>query len=199
MSKNCTDDYRTLDVRKIQRAGRLTPGSACSWVWSRNGETVATINMQTGAGNVRLTYRQRTHEGEWRDMAYTVWLAYTPCNLGGCRVRWQCPAAGCGRRVAVLYGGSGIFACRHCYRLAYRSQREDDGDRAARRADTIRDRLAWQPGILHGDGFKPKGMHWRTFERLRAAHDAHVRVALAGMAEKLGLVRERLGRINISR
>jgi hypothetical protein len=199
MTKSCTDDYRALDVRKIKRAGRLMPGGAFSWVWSRNGETVATIAMRAGIDSVTLNYRQRSYGGEWRDMAYTLRLAYTPCNMGGHRVWWQCPAAGCSRRVAVLYGGTGIFACRHCYRLAYRSQREDDGDRAARRADTIRGRLGWVPGILNGDGFKPKGMHWRTFERLRAAHDAHVRVALAGMAEKLGLVRERLGRINIPR
>ena len=36
-------------------------------------------------------------------------------------------------------------------------------------------------GILNGNGWKPKGMHWRTFERLRAAHDAAVAEVLAGM------------------
>jgi hypothetical protein len=39
-----------------------------------------------------------------------------------------CPAVGCGRCVAILYGG-GIFACRHCYRLAYASSREEAGGR----------------------------------------------------------------------
>ncbi len=24
----------------------------------------------------------------------------------------------------------------------------------------------WEPGILNGHGGKPKGMHWRTYERL---------------------------------
>ena len=59
-------------------------------------------------------------------------------NDAGSSERWQgpakkrldaafiCPAAGCGRRVAILYRG-GIFACRHCYRLAYASSREDAG------------------------------------------------------------------------
>jgi hypothetical protein len=32
--------------------------------------------------------------------------------------------AGCGQRVAILYGGD-IFACRHCYQLAYPSAREE--------------------------------------------------------------------------
>jgi len=38
-------------------------------------------------------------------------------------------------------------------------------------------------------------MHWRTLERLHGEHEAHVNAALAGMAAKLGLLGERLGRI----
>jgi hypothetical protein len=68
--------------------------------------------------------------------------------------------------VAILFGGS-IYACRHCHKLVYQCQRETDDDRAARRADTIRRRLGWEAGILNGEGDKPKGMHWRTFERLK--------------------------------
>ena len=91
-----------------------------------------------------------------------------------------------------------FFACRHCHNLAYRSQREVDDDRAARRANTIRRRLGWDPGILNVDGWKPKGMHWRTFERLQARHEAFVRVSLAGMARKLGLRRGRLEGIDVA-
>jgi hypothetical protein len=68
-----------------------------------------------------------------------------------------------GRRVAILYAG-GIFACRCCYQLAYASSREDAGGRATRRADRLRARLGWEPGILNGEGGKPKWMRWRTFE-----------------------------------
>src|SRR3981081_1806868 len=75
-----------------------------------------------------------------------------------------CPAVGCGRRVEILYGG-GIFACRHCYRLAYASSREDVCDRAARRADRLRARLGWEPGILNGNGGQPKWMGWGAIER----------------------------------
>nr|VFK12706.1 MAG: hypothetical protein BECKLPF1236B_GA0070989_103931 [Candidatus Kentron sp. LPFa] len=91
--------------------------------------------------------------------------------------------------MAILYGG-GIFACRHCYQLAYPSQRETGYDRMARQADRIRDKLGWEPGILNGNGWKPKGMHWNTFERLTAQHDAFVQVSLAGMAAKLNLLGE---------
>jgi hypothetical protein len=60
-------------------------------------------------------------------------------------------------------------------------------------------RLCWLPGILTGNGDKPKGMHWRTFEQLQASHDFHVNAALAGLAAKLGLLGERLDRLELPR
>ena len=144
------------------------------------------------ADSVVLDYRSRSNSDEWQDMHYPVYLAWSGCNYGGRRGWWLCPAAGCGRRVAVLYGGK-VYACRHCHKLAYQTQREQAHDRAGSRADTIRKRLGWEAGILNLPGGKPKGMHWRTFERLQAAHDAHTHQALAGMAAKLGIMRGRLG------
>ena len=35
-------------------------------------------------------------------------------------------------------------------------------------------------------------MHWRTYERLHARHEAFIGFSLAGMAKKLGLLRGRL-------
>jgi len=93
--------------------------------------------------------------------------------------------------VAILYSG-GIFACRHCDQLAYQSQRETYSGRAARRADRIREKLSWEPRILNGNGGKPKGMHWNTFERLTAQHDAFVQISLAEMAARLNLPEESL-------
>jgi len=193
--KDTTSDMRALDVRRLQRDGLLTPGRAFGWNWSRNGETVASIQMRTEAERVILDYRSRSNGGEWKAMEYPVHLEWTGCNLGGRRAWFICPAQGCGRRVAILYGGS-VFACRHCHKLNYQCQRETDDDRAARRADKIRARLKWDAGILNGNGWKPKGMHWRTFERLRAEHDAFVSASLAGMAKRLGLFENRLEAIN---
>ncbi|MCZ6802983.1 MAG: hypothetical protein O7D86_03365 [Proteobacteria bacterium] len=89
--------------------------------------------------------------------------------------------------MAILYGG-GIFACRHCHQLAYPSQRETPDDRAARRADKIRECLDWEQGILNPKGWKkPKGRHWNTFDRLNKEHDAFVAISLAGMAARFNL------------
>jgi hypothetical protein len=141
--------------------------------------------VRAEADRVILNYR--SHGDDWQLMGYPVYLEWTGCHLGGRRVWFRCPAKGCGRRVAILYGGA-IFACRHCHRLAYESQREAGYDRMARRADKLRDKLGWEPGILNGDGIKPKGMHWRTFERLKVEHEALVGASLAGMAQRFGLL-----------
>lgn len=113
-------------------------------------------------------------------------IVRTACNLGGSRPWFLCPAACCGRRVAILYAG-GIFACRHCHQLAFASAREDAGDRAARKADRLRERLGWEPGILNGRGSKPKGMRWRTFYRLSGEQDRLVNQSLRAMTLKFGL------------
>ena len=185
--KDTTSDYRALDVRRLQRDGLLTPGRSFGWNWTRDGETVASIEVQAESDRVVLKYRHRSGGGEWKGERYPVWLNWTACTFGGQRAWFLCPATGCRRRVAILYGGT-IFACRRCHHLAYHCQRETNYDRAARRADKIRERLGWEPGILNGEGWKPKGMHWRTFERLTAEHGAFVGVSLAGMAQRLGLL-----------
>ena len=123
--------------------------------------------MRAEQDHVILIYRHRSGATEWKDEHYAVRIVRTACNLGGSRSWFICPAIGCGRRVVILYGG-GIFACRHCHQLAYASSREDAGGRATRRADRLRARLGWEPGILNGEGIKPKWMRWRTFERLAA-------------------------------
>jgi len=189
-AKKTTSDYRKLDIRRLKSEGLLLPNLAFEWQWSRHGKVFASIRMRTEENRVRLIYRHRNHgEDEWQDENYPVYLDWTACHLGSKRPWFLCPARGCDRRVALLYGG-GIFACRHCYQLAYDSQRETSYDRAAHRADKIRKKLGWEPGILNGNGWKPKGMHWITYQRLTARHDAFMSESLAGMAQRLNLLGE---------
>ncbi len=186
-AKDTTDDYRRLDVRRWQREGCLEPGHWFGWQWARDGETTASIQVRVESGRVILSYQHQRGGGEWKSEEYPVCLDRTPCTYGGARVWFRCPARGCGRRVAILYGGA-IFACRHCHRLAYPSQREPPHDRAARRADKIRARLGWEPGILNGPGWrKPKGMHQRTYERLSAEAQEWTALSLAGMMQRFGV------------
>ena len=182
-----TEGYRSIDVRWLKREGLLSSGISRRITWSRGGEVTGSINIRSQPSRVILDYRRRDRGGEWQDESYPVHLDTTPCHMGGERHWFLCPARGCGRRVAVLYGGA-IFACRHCHRLVYPSQREKPGDRAARKADRVRDRLGWEAGILNGSEpwNRPKGMHQVTFDRLRWKHDRFVSRALAGFAEQFG-------------
>jgi hypothetical protein len=184
-AKNTTDDYRAIDVRRWNREGLLKPGESFIWTWLRNEDVLASINVTTESDKVVLDYKHRNRGGEWEDISYSVHLDWTECNYGGRRPWLLCPAHGCGKRVAKLYGGK-IFACRHCYGLVYASQREALHDRAIRHVNKIRERLEWEPGFLNGKGFaKPKGMHWRTFERLCAEYDHYAGKSMSGIMEFL--------------
>lgn len=188
-NKSCTGDMRQVDVRRLQREGYLKPGTAYGWQWSRHGEIEASINRSVQVDQVTFTYRHRAGGEAWRDVHCTVPLERTPCTYGGTRTWWHCPC--CARRVALLYIGN-MPACRHCYQRSYRCEREGLDDRATRQADKLRDRLGWIPSILNGNGPKPKGMHWRTFERLQARHDALMQTSLMEMSRVLGVMESRL-------
>ena len=180
-----TEDYRSVDIRWLKREGILGLQGSRLLSWKRNGEVTGSINVRPEPGRIIVNYRHRCGGGAWQDKGYPVHVDTTPCDLGGERHWFICPVQGCGRRVAILYGGT-IFACRRCYRLAYPSTREAPRDRAARRADRIRDKLGWPGGILEGgDWGKPKGMHWRTYERLCREHDALSDRALVGIMDHL--------------
>jgi hypothetical protein len=71
--------------------------------------------------------------------------------------------------------------------LAYASTQEWAYNRAASRADRIRERLGWAPGILNCPELrrKPKRMRWATFSPLRQAHDQHTGRPLAGIAARI--------------
>ena len=60
-----------------------------------------------------------------------------------------------------------------------------------RQADNIRRRLGWPAGIANPVGRKPKGMHWRTFERLTAGHDAYVEASLVDLAKWIESMKRR--------
>lgn len=182
---------RALDIRKLQREGRLKPGRRSCLSWFRRGEVVASINLIASEGAVTLDYQTRSALGEWESLEYRVWIEWTDCNYGGRRPWFLCPAQGCGRRVAILFGGR-YYACRHCHRLAYESQQEDFGDRAMRAADNIRIRLGWGAGIANPHGTKPKGMHWRTYYRLTMQYFRLANQSFAATSEKLGIVSGKL-------
>lgn len=183
-AKSTVNNYHSIDVRKWHRQNLLIPETSFSTKWFHNEEITGSIRVLAAENFVTVSYRYKHHE-EWKDMNYPIALEWTSCNLGGNRPWFLCPARNCGRRAAILYGGA-IFACRHCYQLAYPSQRENVDYRATRQAEKIRDRMGWEPGILNGEGLKPKGMHWKTYRRLCFTHNELVNISLREAALRFG-------------
>lgn len=105
-------------------------------------------------------------------------LTKTCCNYGGYRCWFMCPA--CHRRMAVLYL-LGDIKCRKCHGLVYNTERDTKIKRQHRKANKIRRRLGWQPGIANLDWEKPKGMHWKTFYRLRAKENYTAQCIMTGI------------------
>jgi hypothetical protein len=99
----------------------------------------------------------------WRD--FRIELERTPGQLGGWRMWLVCPE--CRKRFAILRAHGDRVACRHCLGLAYQCQSETASDRLLRRADKLRKRLGWEPGVINPPGGRPKNMRWETYERLR--------------------------------
>jgi hypothetical protein len=176
-----TSNLLALDARKLKREGWLKAGTVTDTRWSSRGKVIASIQLTAEPNAVTLAYN-----AESKPMKYPVRLDWTACAKGGKRAWFLCPAQGCGRRVAILYGGA-VFACRHCHRLAYECQHETSGHRAISRADKIRERLGWKAGIANPPGTKPKGMHWNTYYRLMREHNKFAGSAWAATAARFGL------------
>lgn len=141
---------------------------------------------------------------EWENVEEPVPIVWAPCNFGGARPWFVCPGIvngiSCRRRVGKLYGSGRYFLCRQCYRLAYQSQREQPHERALRRANNIRMRLGGGPGVLSPFPEKPKGMHWRSYERQRqraakaeGAADEHLWMWLGRLKAQRGKQRKAKG------
>ncbi|MDA2934410.1 hypothetical protein MYX82_08705 [Acidobacteria bacterium AH-259-D05] len=196
--KDTVDGCRSVDIRRWHREGLLRPGTSSSWAWlDEDGQKKAEIRMCVMLGMVKLVYRCRsTGESEWQDVEESVPLDWTCCNYGGIRPWFVCPGVvnghHCGRRVAILYLAGRYFLCRHCYRLAYESQREHRASRLVRKAQKIRRRLGGEPGFIHPFPAKPKGMHWHTYQRLRAEAELAEDYSWIAAAERFGLLPKEL-------
>jgi hypothetical protein len=183
--KQLTECFISIDVRAMKREGDLFPGLRRHWQWHLNPHNKISMNVHIENSFIDLAYHcSNLQTGHWEQQ--TIHLETTPCHFGGERVWFQCPTQGCGRRVAVLYFAN-AFACRNCFDLAYKSQRESPQFRSYSRVDRTRKKLGWEPGLLNGVGWKPKGMHWKTFGQLFNEYEKELEAANFRLANSLGL------------
>jgi len=187
--RTTTDNANRVDIRFMRKEGLLRDGCSGTLNWSVRGKQTGSIDYRVTADSVILQFRHRSRVEDWQDVEQTVVLDRTPCNYGGERLWFLCP--NCHRRVAVLYGPGAHFLCRHCYGLPYASQSESKADRLRRKARKIRERLGGATNLTEPVELKPKGMQWKTFERLRreerAASQASIMEMPASLKRYLGI------------
>ena len=166
------EECKSIDIRRLHREKSLQPGCRISWSWSRNGKATGNISIEAEDDAIVLNYRTRRNDAEWKDIRQRIPIMWTGCALGGRRPWFICSVYAngryCGRRSAIVYMGGDLFACRHCYGLAYASQSQSPRDRNLSQAQKIRMRLDGSPSVLEPFPEKPSGMHWRRYYRLRA-------------------------------
>ena len=160
-------------MRRWHREERLQAGQHFSYSWTYGGKPFGSIRVRTEEDAVVLVFSsRRSPDSEWKSVEQRVPITWTACHLGGRRAWFRCAVYSdgryCGRRVALLYGAGELFACRRCYGLAYASQQETPMYRGVHRAQKIRMRLGGSPDLLQLFPKRPRGMHQRTYMRLRA-------------------------------
>jgi hypothetical protein len=154
------DDVPLLDVAVLHDLGHFGPArKASTLTWSFPHEV--TVQCRGGTHGVSLFVRSAP-DNRWTLDDYLP-VEWVRCRLGGERPFFGCPS--CERRVLHLYLRE-RFRCRRCTDLRYPSQREDEFDRARRRAHKLRCRLQAQKIERWEAVPRPKGMWRKTFKRL---------------------------------
>lgn len=170
------NQFHTVDIRQVRTAHRLTADKPA---------------------RIEFTYRLKGNPEVVAVSAAVVWVPY-PYGL---RPFFECPQ--CGRRCCLLYLAE-QYACRQCLGLSYPVQFETKQNQGFRRAWRARLKLVQADGRSAcgdpiPDSRKPKGMHWRTFNRLREkAHQAAVELwggPAAGILKQQERIMKKLDKI----
>lgn len=166
------ESCKSIDVRQWHRSGYLSAGQWFPWAWTRGGELMGSICVLTAADHLVLSYQIPSYGSDCERVEQRIPIVWTPCQFGGRRPWFRCAVYTngqyCGRRVAKLYLAGNLFACRHCYGLAYESQQERPHGRGISQAQKIRIRLGGSGSLSEPFPAKPKGMHWKTYRQLEA-------------------------------
>ncbi len=180
--RDTTESQHRVDIRWLKQQGRLRPHAFGSLSWSSGGKETGSIGYAMEKDRMVLKYQIGADKEQ---IEQTVCFDRTPCHFGGYRQWFLCP--GCGKRVALLYGAGKYFLCRHCYDLTYSCKQEQPVDRYMRKARRIRSRLGASDNLGEPIWQKPKGMHWRTFERLKNKADTANECSWRIMGRRFGL------------
>jgi hypothetical protein len=170
LGRRTVEQTRSLEIGFLQRNGYFTASKPGWLTWRCEGKITGIKSIEWDGIRLRIQNQ-------------LVDIGRTPCRFGGYRLWFRCS---CGRHVSALYSPNWRpWACRHCYRLTYATRQAIPRDRQLLRAQRIRRRLGGSANMLEPFPPKPRGMHWRTYERLRRVHDLADEKAMLGWAQWL--------------
>lgn len=165
-----TNDMLDIDLAWLRKQGILERPYWSTLTWSRGGQTHSSVCVIASPAGLLLSYTL-TDRGEKKSITETIPFSCTDTQFNGRRQWFQCPS--CRKNCRVIYGGE-YFRCRLCYGLKYESQYEKSFSRVTDRALKIRRKLDDYGCIDDPFPEKPKGMHWKTYNRLRADYECGV-------------------------
>jgi hypothetical protein len=154
--RRTVEQTRSADIRELRKAAYVGDASG-NWLEARNKLFCAGIQPR-----------------HWNDAAIvldgqTLSVVWAPWHFGGLRPFFAC---NCGREVLQLFAPPGYsWRCRQCYNLTYATRQVGRRHRLILKAQKVRERLRGDLGVANPFPAKPKGMHRRRYERLRARHD----------------------------
>lgn len=193
---NLVEDAYALDLRSLVRKARLALGVTVAGQWE----------ISTPIGNRRMTIQYHADLTNLEDFTLVmkfridgigyrqrVSLHVTKPHLGGARLWFLCPITGQRARMLYLPVDKRQFASREAHGLVYRSQSETDLFRSITRAQNIRARLGGDVSIHAPFPARPRGMHHRTYQRLR---DAALKIETAALRSLLVQEAARSNRIS---
>ena len=178
-----TTQYNAININSLVRRG-LFPGKHAQ------GE----IHF-SGGGSVRFEvhgdYVSFQYSCGGRMNGWSIYTETTPTNFNGRRRWFRCPS--CGRRAGVMYFSSCGPQCRRCLHLIYPTSREKRMGKAVIKRNRLYHALGAEPMQRIATIKKPKGMHWKTFERKKDELLAAQEAVVGAMGASLEYLRRRVG------
>jgi hypothetical protein len=100
------ESCKSIDVRHLQREGRLWAGQRFSWSWTRGSEPSGSIGVRTETDAVVLIFRSRSHgAAEWKSIEQREHLRSFPAKTTANALEDICAPP------TARPSGRGIFKC----------------------------------------------------------------------------------------
>ncbi|WP_156920652.1 hypothetical protein [Thermicanus aegyptius] len=188
--KALAENHLSLSIFDLYKSRLLATGNQIRWTWLKNHSSLATISLWIRNDSILIAGNSI--------MITTVNLTHTACNYGGTRPWFKCPA--CRQRVGKLYLANGIFRCRICHNLTYKSCQASRNHlmQLLLHGQRIKKKL-FEKKLLNSKRVliaRPKGMHSSTYTKLQKAFFRSERCLSQAIYCQMDLIQKKIHQAN---